>query len=282
MMESFFNNLEAKANETIKEHEGDYIVDGLLYCGKCHTKKQTRIEIFGKVRTPMCLCKCEVEKRDAERAEFERAQRLMRIDDMRRAGFPEREMREWTFAHDDKQNPKLSAVMQNYVDNFKTMKERKKGLLLYGSVGTGKSYYAASIANALIDKGYPCLMTNFSRLVNTIQGMYDGKQVYIDGLNKFELLIIDDLAAERDTEYMNEIVFNLIDSRYRSGLPLIITTNLTAEEIKNPADVRKQRTFSRLLEMTIPVEVNGVDRRRKILKNDYSDLSDILGLNATE
>ena len=280
--ENIFNSIESKANEAIKQNEGDYILDGLLYCGKCNTKKQTRIEILGKIRTPMCLCKCETEKRDAQYAEFERQQRFLQIEKMRRLGFPESEMFRWTFAADDKQNPKISGIMKNYADNFETMKQRNKGLLLYGSVGTGKSFHAACIVNDLIDKGYACLMTNFSRLVNTISGMYDGKQQYIDSLNRFDLLVIDDLSAERDTEFMNEIVFNIIDSRYRAGLPLIITTNLTAEEIKNPADIRKQRTYSRLLEMTIPIEVAGVDRRRTKLKNDFAEFSDILGLNVTE
>lgn len=277
-----FDKLEEKANQSIKQNEGDYIVDGLLYCGKCNTKKQTRIEILGKIRTPMCLCKCEAERRDKEEAEHKRRQRMMEIEKMRKIGFPESEMQSWTFANDDKLNAKTSAIAKNYADNFETMKERKKGLLLYGSVGTGKSYHAACIVNELIDKGYPAMMTNFSRLVNTINGMFEGKQQYIDGLNKFDLLVIDDLSAERDTEFMNEIVFTIIDSRYRAGLPLIITTNLTADEIKHPADVRKQRTYSRLLEMTIPVEVKGSDRRRNKLKNDYADLSDILGLNVTE
>ena len=279
MFESVLNSIEAKTNEAIKANEGDYIVDGLLYCGKCNTPKQCRVEWLGKIRTPMCLCKCETEKRDAEKAEYERRERMMRIEAMRRTGFPESEMHRWTFAEDDKQNPKTSKVALNYADNFEMMLQRGKGLLLYGPVGTGKSYHAACIVNALIDKGYPCLMTNFSRLVNTIQGMYDGKQKYIDGLNKFDLLVIDDLSAERDTEYMNEIVFNIIDSRYRAGLPLIVTTNLTADEIKNPADIKKQRTFSRLLEMTIPVEVNGVDRRRNKLKTDFEEFADVLGLN---
>ena len=278
----FINNLIDRSKQAIKEEQGDYIVDGLLYCGKCHTKKQTRIELFGQIKNPYCLCQCEVERREKEKQEIERQQRLMRIEDMRRAGFSEKEMRGWTFANDDKQNPKISAIAKNYVDNFETMKERKKGLLFFGSVGTGKSFHAAEIVNALIDKGYPCLMTNFSRLVNTIQGMYDGKQQYIDGLNKFDLLVIDDLAAERDTEYMNEIVFNIIDCRYRAGLPLIVTTNLTADELKKPNNIGKERTYSRLMEMTIPVEVKGIDRRKKILNNDYSDLSDILGLNATD
>ena len=282
MFESLFNKIEEQAQNSIKQQEGDYIVDGLLFCHKCNTPKQCRIELLGKIRTPMCLCKCEVARRDAEEAERRRRERMFGIEKMRKMGFPESEMYKWTFADDDKQNPKTSSIALNYADNFDLMKEKNKGLLLYGTVGTGKSYHAACIVNALIDKGYPCLMTNFSRLVNTIQGMYDGKQDYIDGLNKFDLLVIDDLSAERDTEFMNEIVFNIIDSRYRAGLPLIVTTNLTADEIKNPADIRKQRTYSRLLEMTIPVEVSGVDRRRSKLKNDFAEFSDILGLNVTE
>lgn len=158
------------------------------------------------------------------------------------------------------------------------MRERGKGLLFFGTVGTGKTFHAACIANALIDKGYPCLVTNFARLVNTLQGMYEGKQQYIDSLNKFDLLVLDDLAAERDTDYMNEIVQNIVDSRYRAGLPTIVTTNLTADELKNPADIRKARTYSRLLEMTFPVEVKGADRRKAKLASDYNEFSDLLGL----
>lgn len=281
-MIQFFSRIENKAAQNIRMEEGDYIVDGLLFCNKCHTPKQCRIELFGTTRTPFCLCKCEAEKREAEEAERKRIERMQEIAKMRKIGFPESEMHSWTFANDDKANAKLTSSIHRYADHFDTMRERGKGLLLYGSVGTGKSFYAACIVNELIDKGYPCLMTNFARLVNTIQGMFDGKQEYIDRLNKFDLLVIDDLSAERDTEYMNEIVFNIIDSRYRAGLPLIITTNLTADEIKNPADIRKQRTYSRLLEMTIPIEVTGTDRRRKKLVNDFAEFSDILGLNETE
>lgn len=275
---AIIGNIEAIAASKIHANEGDYEMDGLLYCGKCNTKKQCRIELFGQIRTPFCLCKCEAERKKAEEAERKRRERNEAIEKMRRMGFPESEMSKWTFAVDDGQNQKISKVAMNYVEKFETMMERGKGLLFYGTVGTGKTFYSACIANALIDRGHPCLMTNFARLVNTISGMYDGKQNYIDGLNRFDLLVIDDLAAERDTEYMNEIVQTIIDSRYRSGLPTIITTNLSAEEIKNPADIRKQRTYSRLLEMCIPIEVAGNDRRRAKLKNDFDDMKDLLGL----
>lgn len=270
--------IEANANNNILINEFDYQKDGLWYCGKCDTPKQAMVELFGIVRKPMCLCKCEAENRDREKAEFEQRQRQQRISEMRKTGFPESEMCRWTFEADDGQNEKASKVAKNYVENFVEMLKRGKGLLFFGDVGTGKTFYSACIVNALIDKGYPCMITNFARLVNTISGMYDGKQQYIDGLNRFDLLVIDDLAAERDTEYMNEIVYNIIDSRYRAGLPTIITTNLSADEIKNPADISKQRTYSRLLEMCVPVEVKGKDRRREKLKDDYSELKNILGL----
>lgn len=272
------SGIEARAAESIKAEQGDYILDGLLYCGKCNTKKQTRVMIFGQERTPPCLCKCAVEKRDREETERQRIEFEKRIKEMRRVGFPDEEMQKWTFERDDRANEHITNVGRKYVENFDIMRENGKGLLYYGPVGTGKTFAAACIANALIDKGFPCLVTNFARLINTISGMYDGKQEYIDGLNRFALLIIDDLATEADTEYRNEIVFNIIDSRYRAGLPIIVTTNLTAEELKNSADIRKQRIYSRLFERCIPLEVKGVDRRRNRLKNDFKAYTDLLGL----
>jgi DNA replication protein DnaC len=187
-------------------------------------------------------------------------------------------MADWTFENSDNANEKIMTAMRNYAANFEEFYKQGKGLLLYGPVGTGKTFAAACIANALIDKGYPTLLTSFSRIADTVWGMGDGKQDYYDSFNRFPLLILDDLAAERKTEYMQEIVFKVVDSRSRAGLPTIITTNLTAEQIKNPADLAYQRTFSRLLEMCLPVKVEGKDRRAEKLKADYKPMADLLGL----
>ena len=100
----------------------------------------------------------------------------------------------------------------------------------------------------------------------------------MDSLNNFPLLVLDDLSAERQTEYMLEIVFNVIDARYRAKLPLIVTTNLTREELMIPADVRYKRIFSRLFEMCTPIEVAGADRRHAALKNDIAATKQLLGL----
>lgn len=273
------DGIEQKAADSIKAEQGDYYGDdGLLYCGKCNTPKQCRVEFFGQMRTPYCLCKCEVERRDREEAERKRVEFERRVQDLRRVGFPDDEMQNWKFERDDRANERVTNIALKYVENFDVMRENGKGLLFYGKTGTGKTFAAACIVNALIDKGYPCMVTSLSRLINTISGMYDGKQEYIDGLNRFALLVFDDLATEADTAYRNEIVYNIIDSRYRAGLPFIVTTNLTATELKSAEDISKQRIYSRLFERCLPVEVAGSDRRRDKLKDDYKAFSDLLGL----
>ena len=279
-LETVINGLVEKAERASRVSEGDYIGDdGLLHCCKCGDKKQCRVTFPWGERVMPSICKCRADELEAEEREAERIAFEKRIEEYRRIGFPESDMKSWTFDNDDRENPQITKIAQNYVKNFDRMRKDGKGLLLYGNVGTGKTYAAACIANALIDKGYACMVTNFARISNTVSGMFEGRQEYYDGLNKFPLLVIDDLSSERKTEYMQEIVYNIIDSRYRAGLPLIITTNLTGEEIKNPSDMANKRTFSRLMEMCIPVEVKGKDRRREILKDTINDYKLLLGID---
>ena len=162
ILTAFYEAIEAKAAETIKKDQSDYEVNGLLYCGKCHTPKQARVKVLGMVRTPMCLCKCEKEKRDAAEAKRKQREYMDEIKRMRSVGFPDSDMEKWSFNKDDQSNEKISTIAHRYVDNFDEMLSRGKGLLFYGQVGTGKTFISACIANALIDKGHPCLVTNFA------------------------------------------------------------------------------------------------------------------------
>ena len=283
-MEKFFagdviEGISRKAAEAAPEAPGDYVVDGLLYCGKCRTPKQTLFAPMGlPPRVVSCMCRCASERYELEQEEWRHKQQLQRIARMREAGFPDGEMARFTFELDDQKNTELSKLCRSYVDNFQNFLKRGKGLLLYGPTGTGKTFAAACISNALIDKGIPCLSTNFARLTNTISGLYEGKQDYIDGLGQFQLLVIDDLAAERDTEFMGELVYSIIDARYRQRLPLIVTSNLTAQELKSPGQMRRQRVFSLIFEMCVPYEVKGTDRRRQKLRDTHDEDRKLLGL----
>jgi len=279
MFSDVFDGIIDAANANTKANEGDYIGDdGLLYCGKCHTRKQTEITLFGQIRRPMCLCKCEQERLHAEEEERKKREREEQIKRYRRMGFPESDMHTWTFEYDDMSNARLTAAMQRYVDHFEDLRKAGKGLLLHGPVGTGKTYAACEVANALIDRGYPVLVTNFERITNIIQSSFEGRQEYIDSLNEFALLILDDLGAERDSTYMQGMVYNIIDARYRAGLPMIITTNLSIDKIKKPENMEQMRIYDRVLERCFPIEVSGSSKRRKIVRENYENMKDLLGL----
>ena len=164
---------------------------------------------------------------------------------------------DYTFAKDSGVNPEM-ALAHKYVENWDSMKERSSGLLLWGDVGTGKTFFAGCIANALLDKGIPVLMTNFARILNTLAGMHsEDRNPFIDSMNRYSLLIIDDLGMERNSEFALEQVFHVIDSRYRSRKPLIVTTNLTLTELNTPADMAHRRIYDRILERCVCIQKSG-------------------------
>ena len=275
-MEEAINSVIESISQRVPKPENEYIgEDGLLHCSKCHHKTETLIKhpFTGEERKVRCVCKCRTEM-----DEFKDRQKQEELERKKRICFAESNMFNWTFENDDGKNEKISNAMKNYVKNFTDFKKDGKGLLLYGTVGTGKTYFAACIANALIDEGYSVYMTNFTRILNILQDKNTDKQKYIDGLNRYTLLIVDDLGAERSTEYAQEQVFGIIDARYRSMLPMIITSNLTAEEIKKPQEVCYSRIYDRILERCFPVAVTGESRRRQEVKDSYFDIKEKLGL----
>lgn len=277
-VEKIVNKIMSNAQENIPANAEDYTGEnGLLYCGRCRTPKQVEVTLFDEVRRPMCLCKCEIERLEREKEEQKRKELERRIKEYRRMGFPDSDMLEWTFANDDRANEKITNAMQRYVDNFAEFRKNGKGLLLYGDMGTGKTFAACEVANALIDKGHPVLVTNFARVLNTLQDTFH-KQEYIDSLNDFQLLIIDDLGVERGTEFAREQVYNIIDSRYRARLPMIITTNLSIKELKSLDDISTGRIYDRILERCFPIEFKGESHRRKNIRNEYNDVREMLGL----
>lgn len=282
------DSLAAKTAAKVREEPGDYRQDGLLYCGKCRTPKQVRITVCGETREPYCLCDCAAQRAekarqaDAEaqsRAEIpmmrERCFRRVLVGENGRQDVTASRLEQCTFANDDGDDPQTTKLGKSYVEHFGEMLSAGKGLLLFGSTGGGKTYLAAAIANALIDRGIPCY---FSSVAEIVSRMRMGDRSEIDGLSRYKLLVIDDLGAERNTEYMSEMVYTVIDERCRSGLPLIVTTNYTSEEIRSATDINVKRIFSRLYEMCIPYEIRHKDRRRQALLDEIGHYRDLLGI----
>ena len=186
-------------------------------------------------------------------------------------------MQRYRFENDDGRSPEIITAAKAYVEQFDSMRQQGKGLLLYGPPGTGKTFAAACIINALMDRGVSGLCTSLSRIVNQLPA-YDGRQEFIDGINQFSVIVLDDFGVERDTDYMSEQVHTIIDARYRSRKPLIVTTNLTGQDMRQAQEMRQERVLSRLFEMCTPIEVTGKDRRKEKLRQKYKNDRVALGL----
>lgn len=276
-----FEKMVEHSADNIGRSEDDYIGEnGLIYCGKCHTPKQIITGFQGREFRPMVHCECQKAALKREEDARRERERIEETERRRKDCFPDRRLMRWSFANSDNSDDPALKSVKKYCDNFDELRRNGCGLILYGTVGVGKSYAAACAANELIDRGYRVYMTDFSRIINTLWGMGSGKQEYLDSLNGYDLLIIDDLAAERDTAYASEIVINVIDSRCKSGKPMIVTTNLIAEELFSPDGIRKQRIYSRLCEMCLPLQVTcGKDRRKAKMAENYARYRELLDIN---
>lgn len=171
----------------------------------------------------------------------------------------------YRFAADNGSVPQLEQA-RRYVAHWKQMREQNLGLLLWGRPGNGKTFAAGCIANALLeaeDFAPTVKMTTLAAILNRLPGMAaQDKEWYLNGFRSCDLLILDDFGMERRTEYAQEQVFHIIDGRYLARRPLIITTNLSLNELKHPADMAQERIFDRVLELCVPVCFDGESLRR--------------------
>lgn len=171
--------------------------DGLLVCGRCGTPKEMRLstELLGG-HTAIVPIPCECMKRaEAERRERElAAERKRKIERARTECFAGCAFfRGCTFDADDGRTPQIAAICKGYADTFS--RDDMNGLLLWGKVGTGKSFYASAIANRVIDLGFSALQTSVQDIVTHIESVpFNERENAKSRLLKYDLLVIDDLG----------------------------------------------------------------------------------------
>ena len=249
--------------------------DGLIYCKNCGTPRQLKIAIFDRENIVPINCRCQLAERDKQIQKDKERDFRNYVRSLKSAGLSDKRFLEYRFENDKGYNPEIEKA-RLYVNRWGEMKEKNLGLLIWGDVGTGKTFFAGCIANALIEKGVPVVMTNFSKIINTLTGMFsEERNRYLESFGKCELLIIDDLGIERNSEFALEQVFSVIDSRYRSKKPLIVTTNLTLDEIKNPDNLAKARIYDRITELCVPIKINNVNIRKQNASEKMRELRSI-------
>lgn len=256
--------------------EGDYHEDGLLFCGKCCTRRQMEIDLFGDgvLRKVPVMCACEDEQFERQKAIDSEREEAARIRNIRQMGLGQTSWQKASFDEDDMRDLEASKLCSRYAHGFRQMLEGNMGLMLYGGVGTGKTFLAACIANALIDQGYRVVMDSLPSLIGEL-GLGDERAEEMSRLMRSDLLILDDVGVERDTTYGIEQAYEVINARYKSGKPLVVTTNLTPQQMTADTGSRK-RAFDRIVEMCRPVMVKGESRRMGIAQQKRKAAEDYL------
>lgn len=279
------DNAVLNAEKSIVLSDDDYIdpADGLLHCGRCREPKQFRLRypappnvVPPPERLVPALCKCQKEADAREAQQQRQKQDLASVQRLRSRSLMDDRFLSQTFdafrvTQDNEKNLRLCL---KYANRFDEMREKNQGLLFYGPPGTGKTFSAACIANALLERRVPVIMTSFVKLMEKAQS-FDDEGLAV-GFNQAKLLIIDDLGAERGTDFALEKVYHFIDSRYRARLPLLLTTNLDLEEMKKASDIRYARIYDRIFELCFPVRFSGPSFRRAEANRRFKEMRELL------
>ncbi|MBR0340790.1 MAG: ATP-binding protein [Oscillospiraceae bacterium] len=265
--EKFLRELDESVNRCIIEEKPktlDYIGDdGLLYCGLCNTPREVVIPFPIPAKMP-CMCKCMEDQYNAEQERKAADEKRKILREKKQRAFNGSKYQNATFENDDGKCERLMKLCRNYADRFSM---DAPWLILYGDVGVGKSYAAACIVNRLIERGRSARFVTLSQVERNLWDAENKSDVYRE-LVSCDLLVLDDMGAERKTDYMDEILYNVIDERLRVDKPMIVTTNIVPNILEENADMKMKRVMSRLSEKSAPFLCEGQDRRKSAAKKN--------------
>lgn len=155
----------------------------------------------------------------------------------------------------------VSKHIQDYCiqDKFKD-----KGLFIHGPCGTGKTYALYAMAKTFIANDYKVLVHNCPQLLEEMKAEFDmtSDPYYVPlykKLTEFEgVLMIDDIGAEKSSDWSIEKIYNIINQRYENMLTTVVTSNFSPKELKGMIG---DRIVSRMVEMCFLIKLEGNDKR---------------------
>ena len=260
-------------------HPGDYEKDGVLHCGYCHKPKYVLHTLFCKTKAYPIDCDCKRECRNRIAEERRRRQEREHAELCRCHALPHEYMRHWDFAHDDGGSPRITSYARRYAEHFAEMKRRGEGLFLFGVAGTGKTYAAVQIVNALCDQGYRCLVTSFLDIVNTLLSMNrENRQGYIDDICRHDLIVFDNYGTEPSTYFSDMNVLKIINTCYDRHVPMIVTTSLSPEILNKGTNVTRNAALLQLKKRCYCLTLANIQRRNRQAKERAARFRDLLGI----
>jgi len=161
--------------------------------------------------------------------------------------------------------PMVVRVVRTWVDDLEANLESGRGLWLMGDTGTGKTTLAMLVSKAALEQSRSVAIYSLPKLLAQIRRTYDSEPggdsylSFFERLTSVDLLHIDDLGAEKRSDWVLEQLYALINERYEAQRSVLVTTNLDQRELEEQIG---PRTVSRLVEICgDPLPLFGPDRR---------------------
>lgn len=241
-------------------------------CKRCGEPLKQKVRLLDREIEVDRDCACARMHEQKKRIDQQNLEKAKKRHQMVKQCFDNVAYADITFSKDEKPGCTASKIARDYALKFLDIKQNGSGLLIYGRPDASKTFYAACIANEVIDMGCSVIMDKPARIIAKVQKQGFGED-YVDKLSKVDLLILDDFGTESDSAYRQEIMYDVIDSRFKK--PLIVTTNMTYEQIVSPGTMEQERLIGRILDGCMPVEFEQTNMR---WSRDYSDIaSKVLG-----
>ena len=247
------------------------------YCGKEYILNENvpdfMEESFAKMFKYKPNCNCTKEILDKEWEEKERKMIKEQQDAIKKArtkkfesmSIIDNKFKESTFESSDLEESYMK-LAKLYADKLIEKNGTNQGIIFYGNCGTGKTHASSCIANHLMINNKGVLVISLSSYLTKLRTEWSELEIkVIDLVKDCDLFIIDDLGTESKTEWVMEKIFTLIDTRYRSGKAMIITTNLKYDKDLNKCEIKKafgERVRDRIEEMCFPKLVTSSSKRK--------------------
>lgn len=250
------------------------------YCGKVVPKFSftlTSSKGVPKVFTVQPACKCEAEAYDrgilevVERKEKNEIERKFAISSL---GDRFAESRFDTFQARNGAE-KAYTYAKQYAQSFPDY--GGDGLLIWGEPGNGKSHLAAAVCHTVKEKGYIPVFQSVPELLERIRHTFSGRKNaesergIMDALLECDLLVLDDIGAEKVTDWVQDILFRIVDGRYRQKKPILYTSNLRPSELQERLG---GRIYDRMMETSLLIENKATSFRMEVAKQRFSQMTE--------
>jgi DNA replication protein DnaC len=180
---------------------------------------------FGKAMP----CRCVEEESDDSRRE--RLQRYSSLGPLTRLTFSN------LIERGRSVNPRDQEQFRRLVLDARSFAEEPEGwMLIHGASGAGKTHVAAAIANRCIERGQPALFVVVPDLLDHLRAAYNpgselGYDILFEQVRNAPVIILDDLGTQNATSWAQEKLFQILNHRYNSRLPTVVTTNLSLDRL---------------------------------------------------